>query len=41
MSYSKYTLDQIMSEDYEKMCSLFLDIVKDEKRQEQMKRYII
>ena len=39
--YSNYSPDQIINEDYEKLCVILLSMVKDEKIKEIMKRNTI
>lgn len=39
--YSDYSPEQIINEDYENLCTQFLDMVKDDKIKEKMRRYTI
>lgn len=39
--YSNYTSEQIINEDYQKLCEQLLTLSADEKNKEKMKRNII
>ena len=39
--YSNYSQDQVVTEDYEKICQLFMKMAKDEKTKEMLNRYFV